>query len=117
PLGSAVGRCLLLAVRGPTTLAVRHPLLLLLLIKVAEILASWWARRRSFIVGQRQVLQPGDDMDLGLIQGCLLSTENLLNQGRVEKRTLFTMPLEEAMGRNDYLVHMLKSSARQCRQT
>lgn len=51
------------------------------------------------------------DTDVSLVQACLLSTETLLNLGRVEKRTLFVQPLKRVVY-NPYLVERLVEAAR-----
>jgi len=63
-----------------------------------------------------KVLRNTDEVDSVLIQGCLLSCEQLLSLGRVEKRTLFTRPLLELLGGNQYLKHELLRAAEQCRR-
>ncbi|CAE7250825.1 Catsper1 [Symbiodinium sp. CCMP2456] len=51
-----------------------------------------------------------------LVQGCLLTAENLLNLGRVEKRTLFQVSASKLLNRNEHLVSVLKDAAKRCHE-
>lgn len=95
-------------------LVVRPVWVLLVLHTVGELRRRWAARRR-FLLGFERVRNITDEVDAEIIQGCLLSTENLLNLGRVEKRTLFQRPLLELLGGNAYLVREILAAAQVCR--
>lgn len=102
---------LLRALAGPRALAHERPLLLLLGLRALEGLFRWWSLRRRFYLGRLQVLGQSDEIDAELIQACLISSEQLVNMGRVEKRTLFTKPLLRVLGGNRYLVEKLRRAA------
>lgn len=95
----------------------RQPLLLCFLLQIAQALRQWWIRHCRLSLGRHLVLGTAQgDLDVELIQGCLLSTEHLLTFGRVEKRTLFTRPLLEVLGGNEHLVQELLKAAVSCRK-
>mmetsp|Transcript_106044 Transcript_106044/g.204081 ORF Transcript_106044/g.204081 Transcript_106044/m.204081 type:complete len:446 (-) Transcript_106044:76-1413(-) len=102
--------------RGPAALFMRNPVLLLLALRVIEALFSWLRHRRRLFVGWQRVICNTNEIDTELIQGCLLSTEHLLELGRIEKRTLFSRPLLEVLGGNEYLRRELLRAAQTCRQ-
>jgi len=103
------------AIRSPVNLILQNPALILLLIRLAEVLLPLLAKcRRFFLLGKQQALCASEELDLDLVQGCLLSAENLLNLGRVEKRTLFQVSASKLLGGNQHLVQVLRDSARQC---
>eukprot|EP00445_Apocalathium_hangoei_P059017 CAMPEP_0204097230 /NCGR_PEP_ID=MMETSP0360-20130528/192340_1 /ASSEMBLY_ACC=CAM_ASM_000342 /TAXON_ID=268821 /ORGANISM="Scrippsiella Hangoei, Strain SHTV-5" /LENGTH=503 /DNA_ID=CAMNT_0051046577 /DNA_START=36 /DNA_END=1548 /DNA_ORIENTATION=- len=93
---SLVAAVLALA-RGSYVAAARQPLLLLLVLRIVQELCNVWVRRRMLSFGRLRVRGLAEEIDSELIQGCLLSTENLLSLGRVEKRTIFTRPLLEVL--------------------
>jgi len=100
----------------PSACVKDYPVLLLFFLRLLEEFYRWWLSRRRFNLSRLQVLHRTDEVDFGLIQGCLLSTEELVNMGRVEKRTLFQKPLAEVLGGNRYLMHELLRTATLCRQ-
>mmetsp|Transcript_158890 Transcript_158890/g.509604 ORF Transcript_158890/g.509604 Transcript_158890/m.509604 type:complete len:463 (-) Transcript_158890:123-1511(-) len=112
---SLVAAVLALA-RGSYVAAARQPLLLLLVLRIVQELCNVWVRRRMLSFGRLRVRGLAEEIDSELIQGCLLSTENLLSLGRVEKRTIFTRPLLEVLGGNRYLVQELVRGAQECRR-
>eukprot|EP00928_Gymnodinium_smaydae_P063649 TRINITY_DN47168_c0_g1_i2.p1 TRINITY_DN47168_c0_g1~~TRINITY_DN47168_c0_g1_i2.p1 ORF type:complete len:105 (-),score=16.97 TRINITY_DN47168_c0_g1_i2:101-415(-) len=85
-------------VRTPTTLVLRKPALLLLLIKLTELALPFLKRLRSRILNTSQAVPATCDFESGIIQGCLITAENLINLGRVEKRTLFQVPISQFLG-------------------
>lgn len=93
-----------------------RPLLLIFGLRLFEELLRWWASRRQFNIMRLQVFRQTDDVDVEVIQGCLLSLDHLVNMGRVEKRTLFTKSLLELLGGNRYLVHELLQATQTARQ-
>jgi len=97
-------------------LATQRPLLLLLLLRLIEELAKRWAAHRQLVLGRLRVQCATEEVDGDIIQGCLISAEHLLNLGRVEKRTLFSRPLQEVLGGNPYLVKELLKAAQICRR-
>lgn len=99
-----------------SALVFRHPVLLLLLLRALEALYRYWVRRRLLRLGRLRVLNMTDEIDGELIQGCLLSTERLLEMGRVEKRTLFTQSLISFFSENVYLAGELVKAAQKCRR-
>jgi len=92
-----------------------RPLLLILGLRALEEFFRWLMSRRTFNISRLQVLRQSDEVDLVQIQGCLLSTEQLVSLGRVEKRTLFTKSLMELLSGNRYLVHELHRATTACR--
>lgn len=105
------------AVRSPAQFIFQNPALILLLIRLAEALLPLLARcRRFLLLGGQHSLCPSQELDLDLVQGCLLSAENLLNLGRVEKRTLFQVSVKKLFGGNQHLADVLRDSARQCHE-
>lgn len=115
-IGGIAGLAYRWLLREPTALVAQRPVLLLLLLRLAEEFWRRWAIARRFRLGRLRVLNLADEIDGELIQGVLLSTEHLLTLGRVEKRTLFTRPLLEVLGGNEYLVRELMRSSQQCRE-
>lgn len=105
-----------LVLRFAQGIAMRHPLLLLLAMRILRELYRLWVRRRQYWLGYLRVRCIADEIDAEMIQGCLLSTENLLSLGRVEKRTIFDRQLLDVFQGNVYLVQELLRGARQCRQ-
>jgi len=96
---------------------VEHPVVLLLLFRFAEALWRRWLARQRLVKCQRQVLPAASsELDTELLQGCLLTAEDLLTLGRMEKRVLFTRPLREVLCGNDYLVRKLVEAGNQCQQ-
>jgi len=93
----------------------RYGILLFLLLRVIEELYRRWFDRRKLHWGRWRIRGELEDIDGELVQGCLLSTENLLTLGRVEKRTLFMKSLTDLLGSNDYLVQEVLRSAARCR--
>eukprot|EP00930_Biecheleria_cincta_P029984 TRINITY_DN20801_c0_g1_i1.p1 TRINITY_DN20801_c0_g1~~TRINITY_DN20801_c0_g1_i1.p1 ORF type:complete len:424 (-),score=40.78 TRINITY_DN20801_c0_g1_i1:44-1315(-) len=104
------------AIRSPVKLILQNPALILLLIRLAEVLLPLLVKCRRFLslLGTQHALSASQELDLDLVQGCLLSAENLLNLGRVEKRTLFQVSASKLLGGNRHLVQVLRDSARQC---
>lgn len=96
-------------------MALRHPVLVLLLWRLAEELSRRWATFQRLRLGRLQLLRQVDDVDSEIVQGCLLSLEHLLTMGRVEKRTVFVRPLLEVLGGNEYLRRELLLATQQCR--
>ncbi|CAE7701319.1 Catsper1 [Symbiodinium sp. CCMP2592] len=94
----------------------KNPALVLLILRVIEVLVSLWGRWRRSVQSRRQVLCPANELELDLVQGCLLTAENLLNLGRVEKRTLFQVSASKLLNRNEHLVGVLKDAARRCHE-
>eukprot|EP00439_Symbiodinium_sp_Y106_P069307 s100_g11.t3 len=94
----------------------KHPAMVLLILRVIEVLAALWGRWRRSVQSRRQVLCPANELELDLVQGCLLTAENLLNLGRVEKRTLFQVSASKLLNRNEHLVGVLKDAARRCHE-
>ncbi|CAE7298994.1 Catsper1 [Symbiodinium natans] len=94
----------------------KHPAVVLLILRIVEVLAALWSRWRRSVHSRRQVLCPADELELDLVQGCLLTAENLLNLGRVEKRTLFQVSASKLLNRNEHLVGVLKDAARRCHE-
>lgn len=91
------------------------PLFVILGLRALEELIRWWVSRRQFNIMRLQVLRQSDEVDSEVIQGCLLSLEQLVGMGRVEKRTLFTKSLLEVLGGNRYLVKELRRASESCR--
>jgi len=112
----ALGQLLLRRLQQPAALAARQPLLTLLLARVLEELFRRWVQKQRYLADRLQVLRNTDEVDSELIQGCLLSCEQLLSLGRVEKRTLFTRPLLELLGGNQYLKQEVLRAAERCRR-
>jgi len=106
------------ALRVPGTVVVRHPALVLLLLRLGELLLPLLARCRRYLAERKAIGVPGflgtPDIDFDLIQGCLISAENLLNLGRIEKRTLFQISAKKVLGGNAHLMQVLRASAMQC---
>jgi len=100
------------AVRGNVH---RYGILLFLVLRVIEELYRRWLDRRKLHWGRWRIRGELEDIDGELVQGCLLSTENLLTLGRVEKRTLFMKSLSDLLGSNEYLVKEVLRSAARCR--
>eukprot|EP00747_Dinoflagellata_sp_TGD_P058879 gnl/TRDRNA2_/TRDRNA2_151330_c1_seq1.p1 gnl/TRDRNA2_/TRDRNA2_151330_c1~~gnl/TRDRNA2_/TRDRNA2_151330_c1_seq1.p1 ORF type:complete len:497 (-),score=63.24 gnl/TRDRNA2_/TRDRNA2_151330_c1_seq1:9-1454(-) len=107
---------LALLVSAPAQLITRHPILVLLFIRVLKEIFHFVARRKLYVLSRRRVLGGADEIDFEVVQGCLLSTEELISLGRVEKRTLFTRSMLDLLGGNTYLVDQLRKAANQCRQ-
>jgi len=59
---------------------------------------------------------PADELELDLVQGCLLTAENLINLGRVEKRTLFQVSASKLLHGNEHLIGTLKNAAGRCHE-
>jgi len=93
-----------------------RPVLLLIMLRVLEEFSRWWLRRRQFNICRLQILRETDEVDIDVVQGCLLSLEQLMSMGRVEKRTLFTKPILEVLRGNEYLRHELRRATIACRQ-
>ncbi|CAL1130656.1 unnamed protein product, partial [Cladocopium goreaui] len=84
---------------------------------------AWWRRH---VHSKRQVLNPEDELELDLVQGrwakgsadvrCLLTAENLLNLGRVEKRTLFQVSAKKLLAKNEHLLGILTNAAQHCHE-
>lgn len=94
----------------------RNPASVLLVLRLLEYLVSLWARWRRHVHSKRQVLNPEDELELDLVQGCLLTAENLLNLGRVEKRTLFQVSAKKLLAKNEHLLGMLTNAAQHCHE-
>lgn len=94
----------------------RNPASVLLALRLLEYLISLWARWRRSIHSRRQVSNPEDELELDLVQGCLLTAENLLNLGRVEKRTLFQVSARKLLAKNEHLLGMLTDAAQRCHE-
>eukprot|EP00929_Paragymnodinium_shiwhaense_P022597 TRINITY_DN14398_c0_g1_i1.p1 TRINITY_DN14398_c0_g1~~TRINITY_DN14398_c0_g1_i1.p1 ORF type:complete len:482 (-),score=59.53 TRINITY_DN14398_c0_g1_i1:108-1553(-) len=92
----------------------RNPVILLLLMRLLDALWKWWRRQSRLRLGEQRILCTTNEIDGDIIQGCILSTEHLLSLGRVEKRTLFSKPLLEVMGGNEYLVQEMLKGAVEC---
>lgn len=109
-------RLLQAARRGPTDFAVRNPVLLLLLLRAAEEVYRRFLARRQYMLGRWRVQRKTDEIDEELIQVSLLTCQELVRLGRVEKRTLFMKPMREVFGSDEYLISELLKGARKCRQ-
>jgi len=114
---------LLRRLTSPLELVVRHPVFLLLALRFGEVLRCWWARRQKWLLDRSRVLRTPlgvseeafSGLDSEIVQGCFLSAENLLNLGRIEKRTLFVHRLIDVLGGNRHLAQELLTAARVCR--
>jgi len=115
-LAGILGRWASRLFRQPVDLALRNPVILLLVLRIAEELFRRWTAILRFRLGRQQLLCLTDEVEGETIQGCLLSTEHLLSMGRVEKRTLFTRPLLDMLCGNEYLRRELLRAAKSCRK-
>jgi len=116
PMAAIAGRLLVLA-RHPAFAAVKQPLLMVILLWLAEVFSRWLAERRRLAMEKRRVRRVCDKVDSQYIQCCLMSMENLPTLGRVEKRTLFVRPLMDVLCGNRYLAHELLKAASECRKS
>jgi len=94
--------------------ALRQPLFLLLFLRLVEEFCRRWAAMRRISAARQRVLYLDEGIDTEFVQGCLLSTEHLLNLGRVEKRTLYTRTLLDLLGGNEFLAQETIRAARAC---
>ena len=94
----------------------RNPASVLLILRLVEYLLSLYGRWRRHVHSKRQVLNPEEELELDLVQGCLLTAENLLNLGRVEKRTLFQVSAPKLLSKNEHLLSMLTNAAQHCHE-
>eukprot|EP00927_Polykrikos_kofoidii_P053763 TRINITY_DN48325_c0_g1_i1.p1 TRINITY_DN48325_c0_g1~~TRINITY_DN48325_c0_g1_i1.p1 ORF type:complete len:454 (-),score=42.69 TRINITY_DN48325_c0_g1_i1:99-1460(-) len=103
------------AIQRNGAIVARRPILWMMILKVAEELVRLWICKWQYRLGRSRVLGIAEEIDGEIIQGCLMSTEHLLSFGRIEKRTLFSKPLLDVLGGNQYLVQTVLQAAADCR--